>query len=641
MPVIAKAHTLKRLESQLERQKDDTQRLILLDQLTNHYAFTDVRKAQKLLGLQLDILKRKEHPDFKFNFHINTAFVENQLYNYYLSEMHFKEAIDIVEERGDVKQQVEIYIDYAGTCMNLDEMDLATAYLDKASKLLDVFPDQQLQARIILREGYLNLHYSNYTKAIELLLEAEKSIDSLAQELSLKDFYFMTLIRSGLGHIYEINDEIEKSVRAYLKVVNMCESLEMRTRLSWHYLNVGNAYMAMQDGESAEYYFRKAIGITDDISQYARAAAYANLGYLYFERKQYDEALKLYYRAEHLYKEKSDEDYSNFSVIENWKAKLFSAQGKIKRAKRHFVKAFEYAKIKNDYKQLSSVCKDIATFYADSGDFENAYEYQLLHDEMGERYIEEVNRRTILELEVKYEAEKKKQEAELLRLQATELQLKALRAQMNPHFMYNALNAIQNYITSNEVASAAKYLAKFAKLMRQSLDYSDMEVISLEKEIEFLEDYLFINQKLRFEDHLGYKIYLDDEIEEDIMGVPTMIVQPYVENAIEHGLRRKKNGLVKLEFYLHDEHTILCIVEDNGIGREQAEKVRREDPSFEGHRSKGTSITEKRLEILNKTKRKGIFVKTKDLRDGETDAALGTRVEILIPIEIIQKKQIL
>ena len=81
----------------------------------------------------------------------------------------------------------------------------------------------------------------------------------------------------------------------------------------------------------------------------------------------------------------------------------------------------------------------------------------------------------------------------MLKLQATKLQLKALRAQMNPHFMYNALNSIQNFITSNEITFAAKYLAKFAKLMRQSLDYSDLEIISLEKEIEFLEDYLFIN----------------------------------------------------------------------------------------------------------------------------------------------------
>jgi len=274
-------------------------------------------------------------------------------------------------------------------------------------------------------------------------------------------------------------------------------------------------------------------------------------------------------------------------------------------------------------------------------DFKNAYEYQVLHDEMTERYIEEVNHRMMMELEVKYEAEKKKQEAELLRLHATSLQLKALRAQMNPHFLFNALNSIQNYITSDQTGDAAKYLAKFALLMRQSLEYSDMEIISLEKEIEFLENYLFINQKLRFHNQLEYKIKVDDELEEDIMGVPTMIVQPYVENAIEHGVRSVKDGLVKLEFYLHDENTLLCVIEDNGIGRVKAARRKMNDPELRKHESKGTAITEERLQILNKSKHKGIMVKTIDMEDEYSGRPSGTRVEILIPIEIIQKLQLL
>ena len=107
--------------------------------------------------------------------------------------------------------------------------------------------------------------------------------------------------------------------------------------------------------------------------------------------------------------------------------------------------------------------------------YKDAYEYQVLHDQMLERYNQDVNRRTMAELEVKYDAEKRKQETEMLRLQAINLQLKALRSQMNPHFMFNALNSIQHYMTNN-VDAAQNYLAKFAHLMRQSLDNSDMEV---------------------------------------------------------------------------------------------------------------------------------------------------------------------
>lgn len=634
--LVAKLSNLRRLETQLEKQKDTYQRLILLDQLIGYYAFTNYRKAQKYLGEQDSILSEFEDRDFKLSYHLNTAIIENQLYNYILAEIHFKQAFEILDERGDVKQQAEAFIDYAGTCINLNKMDLATNYLDKASKLLEVFPDTQLEARIICREGFLNLHYSNYSKAIEMLLEADKRINAFP-DLTLKDYYFRTLIYSGLGRVYERNDEIYKSVKAYENVVKWCEDMGMRTRLSWHYLNVGNGYMALQNNEKAAEFFQKAIKIKDDVSQNARAGAYANLGYCYFKTKKYDTALQLYNRARRLYIEKSGQDYSNFSKIESMKAQLFAVRDKKKRAEKHFIKSLEYAQKENDYKQLSKVCRDIAAFHADEGDFEAAYNYLKLHDQIRERHVEEVNQRRVTELEIKYEAEKKKQEAELLRHQSTGLQLKALRSQMNPHFMYNALNAIQNYITSNELTDAAKYLAKFAKLMRQSLDYSDMEIISLEKELEFLENYLLINQKLRFEDNIRYKIKVDDEIEEDIMGIPTMIIQPFVENALEHGLRAKKNGFVKVEFKLYDENTILCVIEDNGIGRDKVRELQVLDQYSLAHESKGTRITKERLEILNKSRNKGVFIKTIDLKDRKTKNASGTRVEIQIPIEIIQK----
>ena len=245
-------------------------------------------------------------------------------------------------------------------------------------------------------------------------------------------------------------------------------------------------------------------------------------------------------------------------------------------------------------------------------------------------------------MEVKYEAEKKEREAELLRLQATKLQLKALRAQMNPHFVFNALNSIQSFISVNNVSEASKYLSKFASLMRQSLEYSDLEIISVEQEIDFLNNYLTINAKLRFEDRLEYQIIVDDEIEEDIMGVPTMIVQPYAENAIEHGLRHKQKGLITISFRLmEDEENILCVVEDNGVGREMARQLKQEAGTYQKFRSLGTSITEQRLQLLHGSNGSGkVYVKTIDLKDEVTNEAKGTRVEISIPIVEIQMKKI-
>jgi tetratricopeptide (TPR) repeat protein len=496
------------LEQKLALQSNPRQRLVLIDHLTAHYAFTDVNRASSLLEEQYEILETYNYPDFKLNFHLNKAIVENHRYNFNLAEEHFLKALEMLNDIGTVRQQAETLIDYAGICMNLNEIEKASSFLERAKKLLKNFPDEQLSVRITCREGYINLLIGNYSKAIEEFLQAQKRIDQLDTELSLKDYYFLTLIYSGQGKVFEKNDEREKSVKAYLKVVEMCESLQMRTRLSWHYLNIGNAYMSVNDSENAVTYFLKAIEIDDDISEKARASAYGSLGYIYFEEERYIEALELFEQAESLYQ--SDKEFYNLSIIAAWRGRLYAETGQNKKVLNQFEHAYSYAKKINDFKQLSVVSKEIAAYYADEENFKEAYEFQLAHEQYLEKHNKQVNKGLQKELEAKYDAAEKRQETELLKLEATRLRLKALRAQMNPHFMYNALNSIQSFITSKEPNAAAKYLAKFAKLMRQSLDYSEKEVISLEKEIEFLETYLYINQKLRFENKLAYKIVVDD-----------------------------------------------------------------------------------------------------------------------------------
>lgn len=611
------------------------QRLSTLDRTIKQLVFTDISKAQKNLAEQKEILDSFDQPDFQLNFHLNTALVENQLYNYNLSEIHFRKALEILGERGDVSQLAEAYIDYAGTLLNLEQIDRAKFYLTQALKYLDSFPDDRLKARLICRQGYFYLKFSNYSKALESFLESEKRIRSLQSPLDLKDYYFITLIQSGLGTVYGINNEPQRSIQAYLEVVNLCEKKSMRSRLSWHYLNVGNGYMAVQEYENAIKYFKNAIKVIDDVNQQARAIAYANLGFCYLQNGQKEEALGLFDMAFPLFKEKRDKNLAN---IEWWRAKIYE-ENRPKRAMKTFFKALDFAKKGEDFKQISGILKDIAALYASEADYKNAYDYQVLSGKAVEKYLYQQKDSEIRELEIKYEAERKEKEAEMFKLQASGLQLKALRAQMNPHFVFNALNSVQNFITSNDGTLAAKYLAQFAHLMRQSLEYSELEIISLEKEIEFLRNYLEINEKLRFENKLKYEINVDEEIEEDIYGVPTMIIQPYVENAIEHGIRMKKSGLIKVDFLLKDENTILCVVEDNGIGREKARQLQETNPNYRNHRSLGTKITQERLEILLKSKNRiENAVTIIDLKNEVTGKATGTKVEVLIPIMDIQIK---
>ena len=324
--MVSFLNKIEELEQKLSLQADPRQRLVLIDHLTAHYSFTDVNRALSLLEEQFKILETYDYPDFKLNFYLNKAIVENHRYYFEEAEKYYLLAMKMLKDIGTVRQQAETLIDYAGTCMNLHQAEKASGLLDKAKNLLKKFPDEPLSGRIICREGYINLHLGNYSKAIEDLLLAQKKIDKIGGILSLKDYYFLTLIYSGQGKIFEINDERKKSVKAYLKVVEMCESLQMRTRLSWHYLNTGNAYMSVNDTDNAITYFLKAIEIDDDVSEKAQASAYGNLGYIYFEEERYIEALELFEQAESLYQ--SDQEFYNLSIIAAWRENFMPKQDK-------------------------------------------------------------------------------------------------------------------------------------------------------------------------------------------------------------------------------------------------------------------------------------------------------------------------
>ncbi|MFY8021318.1 MAG: sensor histidine kinase [Bacteroidia bacterium] len=205
--------------------------------------------------------------------------------------------------------------------------------------------------------------------------------------------------------------------------------------------------------------------------------------------------------------------------------------------------------------------------------------------------------------------------------------LSSIRAQMNPHFFYNALNTIQAYIFQKDPENAIDYLNKFARLTRIILDGSDKETVSLENELESLQMYLEL-EKMRFSEQFDFKIKcLVKDLE--LIKIPSMIVQPYVENAIKHGLMHIiQNRMLNIEFSEQNEY-LQVIVDDNGIGRKKAGELNKIKESK--HQSFSTSATEKRLNILNRGLIKKVLVEYVDKKT-ETGMSLGTRVIIRIPL---------
>jgi LytS/YehU family sensor histidine kinase len=202
------------------------------------------------------------------------------------------------------------------------------------------------------------------------------------------------------------------------------------------------------------------------------------------------------------------------------------------------------------------------------------------------------------------------------------------RSQMNPHFIFNALSTIQHSIMNDDPERASKYLSRFSKLVRNVLDSTVEDLIPLEEEINTVESYLAL-QQVRFPEKLDYKIELDETIDIDEVHVPPLMVQPFVENAIEHGIKNKEGrGMVFLRIFPRNGMIILEI-EDDGVGREKAAQIQQERDK--DHKSLATVIMQERIMILNKKQKKKFHFSIIDLYDDQGNAS-GTRVVFDLPV---------
>lgn len=212
----------------------------------------------------------------------------------------------------------------------------------------------------------------------------------------------------------------------------------------------------------------------------------------------------------------------------------------------------------------------------------------------------------------------------------TSLQQKLFRLQMNPHFIFNSLGSIQSAIIDKDNNIAIKYISKFSKMMRNILEGTLSEFTTLSKEIKLVENYLDL-QMVRFKGKFNYKIVNAENIDTDEIFIPSFVLQPFIENAIEHGIIQKGGlGLIEIRIQQKNDYTVMEII-DNGIGREKANEIRLK--SNKNHKPMATNITRERLKLLNKNLKQKIHFDIIDLKD-ENGNASGTRVVFEIPLSL-------
>lgn len=323
------------------------------------------------------------------------------------------------------------------------------------------------------------------------------------------------------------------------------------------------------------------------------------------------------------------------------------------------------------WKFRSTITGKLFELYRSEGKHKAAMEYMVLHSQAKDSLHALGSIRDLLEMQTKYETSRKELQIQQLaevnknqqirldqswiimagmgllimlliiigilwnrqgriknRQQMIILEQKLLRSQMNPHFIFNSMASIQEFILARDPNSASRYLSRFAKLIRNILDSSLEEMIPVSREIETIDNFLHL-QKVRLENKFDFEIQVDESLNKDDVMLPAMLVQPFVENAIDHGIRFKQDkGFVQVSFGQNGQWLDIQ-VEDNGVGREKAKEL--ESVPGKNHAPVSTNLIQERLSILNKRLNRKISLKIIDLKDDKGFAS-GTRVEIKIPL---------
>ncbi|MFK7925499.1 MAG: histidine kinase [Bacteroidia bacterium] len=483
-----------------------------------------------------------------------------------------------------------------------------------------------------------------------------------------QDTSMMIAALGNIAILRNLQEEFSSSRAYYLEALTLCRlSHDPFGELSI-VQNLSSLYEHFDEPDSALWAVQRSLTLADQLgSQGGRIRAFASLAKLRIKSQQYQNGLDVIEKALPL----CDPTHQSTELCLLYQLKLEASMG---------LKRWGEAQIAGNlclsHAQSSGLLSNIAIAHQSlqaytyaRGDFTAAMAHQEVYYQMRDSLLSQERQAKMDELMTAYETEKKDrsiaelgqknriQELEISQknyllilllaiaslvgfgiyfiyrqksLKETQARMEAqqrlLQTQMNPHFLFNALSAIQSLIyEQDDPEEAVSYLARFAKLMRLILENSRESFIPLEQEIRTLELYLDL-QKLRFEDSFSYEIVLDPDMDTESLQIPPMFAQPFIENALEHGFKQAGGGHIQIRFRQGSDHLEL-IVEDNGIGREEAFQLNLST----GHRSLATEIITDRLKLLSDRVKQQFEFQVTDLK-GPNQHPIGTKVRLSLPL---------
>ena len=536
------------------------------------------------------------------------------------------------------------------------ESDSAIFYYNLAIKACEIQNDSLTLSAILINLGDEYSNLGNYIEA------ANRSLKALKIKESAKDSTNLAFYYQKVGEIYKSAGQIEKWEEYIKKAYHLIsyENGANTSAIAAIYNDLGGIAEKKGNYKQALAYYDTLISIaTENHFEKAIAVALSNSATIYKQLGEVEKALETAIKNQEY---KNESAYQNI-YDKNRLAELYLANNNIQQA-RHFIKLAIADKNLNYFP--NEKMRAYKTFYEiekKDKNFEQALfwneKYKLLYDSIRDSDV----RTRIVDLEVAYQTEKKEQQIELLttenrlknqrlnigiillaalvivifmilyilqirkkqaNLIQADLQQQVLRTQMNPHFIFNVLGSIQNYMLQNNNRAATKFLAQFATLIRATLNNSVAETIPLAQEINMLQNYMELEQ-MRLGNTFDYKLFYDDDLEIDFIQIPPMLIQPFIENAIKHGFKNlTKRGILTLRI-IDKTNWIEFIIEDNGPGFQTNHSKTKE------HQSMALKIFEKRRNLIQQKYKKKFSFEMQDINDFDPDKS-GVRIRIDLPV---------
>lgn len=520
-----------------------------------------------------------------------------------------------------------------------EDIGMMFFYKSNFLKTLDNFKLSLYYAKEFGSDSIIARRYSDIGVTYDYLGAYDKSVKYYYKALEIfekeNDKLGMAKIYNNIGIIMQNRGNANEALGFYKKSLKLkIEEHDSDVQIASAYINLGSAYELLKKYDKSLSFYDKSLKLYRNNSKKYFSLTLSNIANVYFLKMDLDSAFIFNNASLKI----NDSINNKFGLIGNYRlwGNILRQQNQVDSAIFYLKKALIISDTLNVMEAKKKTLTSLVKTYKQKYDFDKAFFYQEKLIAINDTLNNEKTNNKIETLKIVYETEKKEKEISNLqekikrtrtlqgiiafaiilfgvivflifkqklaksKYEARIFNQKLLRLQMNPHFIFNALASIQSFMFEEDVKKAAMYLSSFSKLTRAILNNSREEFITLQEDIETIENYLKI-QQMRFENSFDYEIIIDDIIDTDNVQVPPMLIQPFVENAVVHGFKDiSYKGHIEVE-YLKKDDSIKVIIKDNGKGFVQEKNIK--------HKSHAIKITQERLKILNKNKKELIAFK--------------------------------